>query len=268
MKSFSICHDVDGLFFAQCQKLPTLPKISLDGCKIQYSAPHTNDEPMFSMSLFNDQEQSSGELPLKCASNEALDMRTNLKHWLQDANDALALWPHFYTGFDHLDLANPKLDILFKDYQGRHGFKDDKPIGIFSAGGLLLHHGSMINGHIKADLDPQVANHPGWRTRLFICLDTTRLQLIDGLRLDKNAVFNINDLDKDHVQDDPKAMHTRLTRLCPHLAVGSLKNGKLQGLVQIFGVVPIDKSSTCNRDGNVVHTLAFIGRYTKYYIKR
>ena len=261
MTNFSICHDVDGEFYAHCSKVESID-YKLDGCKFIHEekdarhvvgSKYTILKPISQEVQLDDQMKGS-----ECQPSEGLNTATKLRNWIMQFEDTMLMWHQFTTEYNPFDSSYPMLELAFPNYQGRTGFKEKK-YTIFSAGGLLLHQGSMLNGHIKSDIDADAANHPGWRTRLIICLDASQIQLTNNpLELSRQSM-KTSDIYMNGNIDESNSNPIELLNWCPLLVRGSLKNGKLHGVVQIFGKVANDKVSTCS--DSTQKSLAFVGRY-------
>ena len=165
-----------------------------------------------------------------CTDNKS-SIRTILKSWIQSAQDPNFAWHHYTTDYDPIDKNNPELDITFDIIKNNPNFKSLNLI-IETSSGEGLFRGKMINGRLKAKIDSKLMDHPGWRTRL------------------KIKVINLNlhgsEVIMDQVESD---MYYKAT----------LKNGKLNGIVQAYGIVTRDPDGPCA--DSIDQGLAFIAKY-------
>jgi hypothetical protein len=118
----------------------------------------------------HDAMEASESYLKSCLSNILkTDYRYAIERWIVDVSDPELLW-HVTVDDDPLDINNPMVDIKFNHYVGRDRF-ETKTIEILTSSGFVLHKGELKNGHIYGPVQPELVNHPGWKTRLTIALE-------------------------------------------------------------------------------------------------
>ena len=156
-----------------------------------------------------------------------------LKSWIQSVSDPNFAWHHFSTDYEPIDKNDPELDITFDIIKNNHNFKTLDVI-IETSSGERLFRGKMINGRLKTKIDFKLMDHPGWRTRL------------------KIKVINLNLLGSEVVMDQVESdMYYKAT----------LKNGKIHGIVQAYGIVTRDPDGPCS--DSIEQGLSFIAKYNE-----
>ena len=98
-----------------------------------------------------------------------------------------------------------------------------------------------MNGHLTGQVDQDMINHPGWRTRLNIQIEKN-FQM-RGTSLNVGMTENITGL------TNTMKISLRVT----------LKNGKLDGLVQIYGILSRNVVGHCS--DIITPGLAFVGHF-------
>ena len=143
-----------------------------------------------------------------------------LKHWINGIKDT-HLFEHSYSSsYNPIDPKNPHISIIIPYLRNRAGLMKNLKAIVETPFGFKLFEGTMINGNLTGEVDQHIINHPGWKTRLII-----------------RIVANKNKI--------------KLR--------GSLKNGKLHGIVQIYGVLPRNHEGRCS--DLIEPGLSFVGYF-------
>ena len=146
---------------------------------------------------------------------------TLLKTWIEIAKKSIFM---DNDNDNPIDITNPKLDIKLNMLRGRFLLQKLK-VTIESSNGESLFNGTMKNGHLLSFVNRSVLDHPGWHTRLKITLISKKL------RSSTNTIT----------------------------IYSGMKNGRLQGIVQIFGILTQHPEDVCSE--SIFDGLSFIGRY-------
>ena len=96
-------------------------------------------------------------------------IRKSLETWINTIKNPKLNWHHFSTNLNPIDPKNPIIDIILPQLMSRPKF-DNIGIIIETFCGLELFRGIINNGHIKGYVEPELVNHPAWRSRLTIGL--------------------------------------------------------------------------------------------------
>ena len=153
-----------------------------------------------------------------CQRGSSRSIRESLEEWMARLRDPYLFWYHYDPNVEPLG-KNGRLDITFDHLVGRSDF-EAKPIVIQTISGKVkLFNGQMLNGRIRGQVSREMLTHPGWKGRLVIGLSTP----ISGI--------SFNDLPDANFE---------------HFVTCTLKNGELDGLVQIFGIMANDPKGHCS----------------------
>ena len=149
---------------------------------------------------------------------------TSLSNWLSRIDNPNLLPFQKYNEYDEpFDTDNPEIEITFSHLKGRTYIKHLTNVFIQSQAGETLFIGKMYNGKLKQKINAKIASHPAWRSRLII-----------GIADAENSP----------------------TEIFIH---GSFKNGKLDGLIQIYGQMTTNPKGHCSY--LVFPGLSFFGWY-------
>ena len=86
---------------------------------------------------------------------------------MKDLEDPSLFWDHFTMSFEPINIKNPIIDIALPQFFDQKMYKNSQRyVTIETLFGKLLFHGP-IN---KKKLEPDIINHPGWRTRVKITI--------------------------------------------------------------------------------------------------
>ena len=87
--------------------------------------------------------------------------------WIRSVYKPHLYWHHFTTNFNPLDPKNPVVNITLHNLKDRPDFKNLDVI-IETLFEEKLFQGKIINGNLFGKIDPNIVNHPGWRSRITI----------------------------------------------------------------------------------------------------
>ena len=97
---------------------------------------------------------------LKCSGS--------LNSWLREVQDPNLFWYLFNENDQPLDIDNPEIEIEINAFKGRNGWGTKNVTIESDTNNLILFKGAMYNGILKGKIDPKIAHHPAWRSRLYI----------------------------------------------------------------------------------------------------
>ena len=253
MKIFYSCIQVDEMFFAQCFKVEKLENIKFVGCswKIQKNKDFhkmIDNEEYFNIIFSKDTifTKKNTHLQFPCESHDkpvldatmdsnepyqknkpstgTMSTRTSLENWMKYIDDPLLFGDHFTTSFNPINPTNPIIDIALPQFFDQKVYNIlQRYVTIETLNGKLLFNGPLNKEKLSLD----TIKHPGWRARL-------KIKISMNIDNKKSPTLIIN---------------------------GILKNGKLHGLVQIYGVLPLDLNGYCKKVNFDSNSLSFIGKY-------
>ncbi len=175
-----ICREVSDSLFKDCIGIKEFPELETDTCAItlKQTQDSLENKKLYKLSLFHDQvrDQSDQTVPCNCSNGEdwnTKNIRTSIEDWIKSLATPHLLW-HLDSDEQPLDPQNPEVDIFLSHYKTRKGF-ENLMVKIVSDSGLELFKGYLKNGHIRGKVDPEIANHPGWKTRLSILLSSNKV---------------------------------------------------------------------------------------------
>ena len=246
MEEFYDCIQIDGNFFVKCFKINADNIIETDGFKIEFinrSSGSTTDKT-FNLLLDPWKEMSADENAEKpsCMVNSNSTIRTTLEHWTYAVADRKLFWNHFATEIDAINPKDPRIDIMIHYLKDQPGFKHTRAT-IETSDGSKLFRGVLINGHLTGHVDQNMVNHPGWKTRL-------------NIQIEKNAIMKIGGDDAYSGMGGIFIGSTKTTEISMRV---TLKNGKLDGLVQIYGILPRNHVGHCS--DIITAGLGFVGYF-------
>ena len=176
------CLQVDAKLFIKCFKIDS-NSLRTNGCKIEWNINQLLEIPQETFQILIEPWQkmpslAGTEIVPHCidSSDSTISMHSSIENWINVIEDKNLFWHQLATSFEPIDPKNPQIDINFYDLRNRTGYSN-KNINatIRTLHGLKLFEGPVINGHLTGKVDHQIANHPGWKTRLNIQIDTEYL---------------------------------------------------------------------------------------------
>jgi len=217
------CLVVDRDFFVNCYNLSDFKHIEFSGCELSFDTSKEITLPaknhLFNMRL------KSEEKMIKSEMKEKLECSNSLESWLKEIQNPNLLWYHFNEKDVPFDHKNPEIEIELSYLKSRSSHEKLSVKIQTHIGGLILFKGIMYNGKMTGKVDPKFINHPAWRSRLVIQITNP-----NSINILENHMHNIT---------------------------GSFRNGKLHGLVQIYGKMAVDPKGHCS--GVCSEGLSFLG---------
>ena len=251
-EEFYDCIQIDGNFFVKCFKINADNIIETDGFKIEFinrSSGSTTDKT-FNLLLDPWKEMSTDEKAEKpsCMVNSNSTIRTTLEHWTYAVADRKLFWNHFATEIDAINPKDPRIDIMIHYLKDQPGFKHTRAT-IETYNGLKLFRGVLINGRLTGQVDQDMVNHPGWKTRL-------NIQIEKNTNTNKMKLGGTDEEDPFIIGGMGTGIITKTMKISMRVI---LKNGKLDGLVQIYGILPRNKVGHCS---DIINAgLGFVGYF-------
>ena len=228
MEEIYNCLQVDEKLFAECFKIE-VNDLHINGCKIEWD---NNQIPIpeetFNIIIHpgNDMQfHTEPKIPF-CVNYNNFSIRSSLNQWINAVANRHLFIHNFATNFNPIDPRTPHtIDIFIYHLRNRLGFMKNLKATIETPFGFKLFEGTMTNGHLTGQVNKHIINHPGWKTRLNIQIMTKK-----GKELSIRCM---------------------------------LKNGKLHGIVQIYGVLSRNVEGRCS--DLIVSGLSFIGYFENGY---
>ncbi len=174
-----ICREISDSLFKDCINIDEFPKLETESCEVILANARVSadDAKLHKLSLYHDQIRDQADQAVPCnstngASWNTKDIRGSIEDWIKSLGTPHLLW-HLDSDEQPLDPENPEVDIFLSHYKTRKGF-ENLFVKILSDNGLELFKGHMKEGRIRGKVDPEIAKHPGWRTRLNILLSSDK----------------------------------------------------------------------------------------------
>ena len=193
-----------------------------------------------------------------CNGGSNPSLRTSLKSWIDQLNNTQLHWNHFTEDFDPLDMENPTIEVKFPQLLNRKVYLNTTKVIIETLHGRELFRGPLVEEGIKWQIPKDIAQDPGWRTRLTIGIFDKQSRNYD--------TFDINPDDEedelDFQEDLSKSIKGKSGGKKPRYGVfmrGTLKDGKLHGIVQSFGIFTMDPQGHCSKQ--YMMGLSWIGEF-------
>jgi hypothetical protein len=99
----------------------------------------------------------------------SFDCSNSLDSWLSSVQNPDLFWYHYYDEIDSpFNLKNPDIEIEIGFLKNRAGWSHRRIYIESQVGDGLLFEGDLYNGKLIGNVDPKLANHPAWRSRLLI----------------------------------------------------------------------------------------------------
>lgn len=211
MKHLYICEQIDSNYFVNCHKVIKYSILQgLTKCKLNLKAECTSEEILdMKLSLgLSAPSNTLDECHLKCKNDSNLSIRQSLQNWIDTLNEPNYSWQNFTTVYDPINRNDPKINISIPMFKGRPNFSHMNT-HIVSVSGELLFEGVIIKGHLNGQVDRNLADHPGWKTKLTL------------------RFFSFSSMIRDLYM------------------IGTLRNGSFHGRVQMFGILTNDPNDIC-----------------------
>ena len=104
-----------------------------------------------------------------------LNCNTSLRNWLNNMTDLDPNDPNLFSNQqlyenEHpLDIDNPEVEINIGQLRHRSGSELMKTVVIQSQkGDVVLFEGTLLDGRLRAKVDPELAKHSAWKSRVLI----------------------------------------------------------------------------------------------------
>ena len=115
-----------------------------------------------------------GKIPCESADAQhswnVKEIRHHLEDWLDTLYNKDLLWYLRAESPEPLDPNNPVVDIYLSHYRNREGLRGIVKVWIETVSGEVLWSGFMKNGHVYGRVEPEMATHPGWHSRITLTL--------------------------------------------------------------------------------------------------
>ena len=243
MEEIYDCLQIDNKFYVNCFEIDFDNNIHINGCQVEYANRPSSWIGKTNL-LLDPYLRSDKKIPTEiekfCITNSDSTIQKTLVHWTFAVGDRHLFWNYFATEVDQIDANNPQIDIMIHYVKNLPQFQYTRAT-IETYSGLKLFEGNMVNGHLTGQVDQDMVNHPGWRTRLNIQIEKN-IQM-RGTSLNVGMTENI----------------TGLTNTIKISLRVTLKNGKLDGLVQIYGILSRNVIGHCS--DIITPGLAFVGHF-------
>ena len=180
------CIVVDNDLLVDCYQITEFPHLEVKGCQIQVDLDKFPTKPENKPSHT---EWVTSRLKVDINSDK-LNCTDSLKSWLEKVQDPNLLWYHYNHENEPFDPQNPMIEIELPWLKSRRGF-EQRVIYIENLrGDVTLFKGQLINGKVHGKIDPEMVNHPAWRSRLFmgLALPNQSKSAKSGISMDVNEV--------------------------------------------------------------------------------
>jgi hypothetical protein len=177
------CLQITEDFYVKCYPMSELSNVDPDNCKLklQISVSDTG-ENLFNMRLSKKQMSVSNtgkdlfnmrlskeEIIVGKNVKSSFDCSNSLDSWLTYVQSPDLFWYHYYDEIESpLNLKNPDIEIEIGFLKNRAGWSHRRIYIESQVGDGLLFEGDLNNGKLIGNVDPKLANHPAWRSRLLI----------------------------------------------------------------------------------------------------
>ena len=166
MEDFFNCIRIDKIYFTQCNVIKDFNNMKLHKCSLYYHPSELETNSTFSF-LLNERNITS---PVKTSQNlwNNSSIGHDIKSWTSTLQDIYFDWNHFTTNFDPFDLKDLNINISLPQFHNREKYNGQ--VIIETLYGEKLFKGELSNGKILGQVDHDLMDHPGWRTRITIGL--------------------------------------------------------------------------------------------------
>ena len=238
-------------FFVNCYKLIDFSEIIIDNCQVTF---HMSNEKIHSNETFN-MMVSTGEIIEKRSMKSSLKCSSLLSTWLEYVQNPKLFWYNFNENDKPLNLDKPKIVLEIQFLKGRPGWESKKVTIESQSGNIILFEGTINDGKLEGTVDPKLANHPAWRSRLIIGIHNSESDYSRNSRehLTRSLDYYVKENNEEKQKDKLKKYE--------QYVVGSFKDGKLHGLVQIFGKMTVDPKG--HLSSTLFEGLNFLGWFEK-----
>ena len=151
-------------FYVKCYAMGELSSVEPDNCKLQLQIPMSDN-----VTEYVNMRISKGEIIEESNMKSSFNCSNSLASWLTYVQSPDIFWYHYNDEIDPpLILKNPVVEIEIGFLKNRMGWGHRHIYIETQVGDGLLFEGDLYNGKLIANIDPKLANHPAWRSRLLI----------------------------------------------------------------------------------------------------
>ena len=151
-------------FYVKCYAMSELSSVEPDSCKLQLKITVTENA-----ADFVNMRISKGEIIEESNMKSSFDCSSSLDSWLTYVQSPDHFWYHYYDKTDSpFNLKNPDIEIEIGFLKNRPGWSHRHIYIESQVGDGVLFEGDLYNGKLIGNVDPKLANHPAWRSRLLI----------------------------------------------------------------------------------------------------
>ena len=151
-------------FYVKCYPMSESSNVDPDNCKLKLKISVSDTrEDFFNMRI------SKEEIIVERNVKSSFDCSNSLDSWLTYVQSPDLFWYHYYDEVDSpFNLKNPDIEIEIGFLKNRAGWSHRRIYIESQVGDGLLFEGDLNNGKLIGNVDPKLANHPAWRSRLLI----------------------------------------------------------------------------------------------------
>ena len=167
------CLQITEDFFVKCYPMSELSNVDPDNCKLklQISVSDTGED-LFNMRI------SKEEIIVERNVKSSFDCSNSLDSWLTYVQSPDIFWYHYYDEIDSpFNVKNPDIEIEIGFLKNRAGWSHRHIYIESQVGDGVLFEGELYNGKLIGNVDPKLADHPAWRSRLLIGISESGIRL-------------------------------------------------------------------------------------------
>ena len=174
MEELYSCIQVDNGFFRNCYKIrDTANTIQINGCQIDINInleilPKETFNILLGLEDDVEVSTSMDSQKISCESDSKdFKIRPTLESWIDSLKSPYFSWFHYTKNSNPINPKNPEIDIVLHNLKNNRFFYSLR-VQIETLFGEVLFKGDMIKGRLSGKVNPNLVNHPGWRSRLTI----------------------------------------------------------------------------------------------------
>ena len=151
-------------FYVKCYAMSELCNVEPESCKLQLQVTLTeNGADFVNMRI------TKGEIIKESDMKSSFDCHSSLDSWLTYVQSPDHFWYHYHDEIGSpFNLKNPDIEIEIGFLKNRPGWSYRHIYIESQVGDGVLFEGDLYNGKMIGKVDPKLANHPAWRSRLLI----------------------------------------------------------------------------------------------------
>ena len=114
-----------------------------------------------------------------------MNCNTSLSNWLINIENPNLLPFQKYNEYDQpFDIDNPEIELNIGHLRHRSGSELMKTVVIQSQkGDVVLFEGTLLDGRLRAKVDPELAKHSAWKSRVLIGIIDKKMPLYNSTSL-------------------------------------------------------------------------------------